>query len=84
MYAHELDVPAPPNMHHAEVVAFAECDDPVAFLTTRPEWSLYSDSVWGGLLELLEDAKKEVEEAKVEGKAVERLRVVWGQLKSKL
>lgn len=86
VYVDDLSEPVHPDMSHAAVVAFAVCDDPVEFLLASPEWGLYTDSVWGGLLEVLEDAKKEVEKGKGtdEGRAVERLKMVWGQLRAKL
>jgi hypothetical protein len=74
---------------HPAVAAFVECEDPVDFLAARPEWSNYTDSVWGDLLDVLRDAGKEIEADRgngkgVDGKAVERLKQIWGQLRAKL
>jgi len=76
------------------VAAFVECEDPVDFLAARPEWSNYTDSVWGDLLDVLRDAEEEIEANRgeekgvdgkgVDGKAVERLKQIWGQLRAKL
>ncbi|KAI5794029.1 hypothetical protein FPQ18DRAFT_329497 [Pyronema domesticum] len=71
---------------HPLVVAFASCDDPVAFLEQRPDWSQYTDYVWGDLREVLEKAEKEVGKGKgaKEGEAVGQLRVAWGKIRAKL
>ncbi|KAI5857695.1 hypothetical protein BZA05DRAFT_103388 [Tricharina praecox] len=78
------------DIRHPVVAAFVECQDPVEFLVTRPEWSNYTDSVWGDLLDVLRDAKKEIEvdegkgKEEEDGRAVERLKQIWGQLRAKL
>ncbi|KAI5819226.1 hypothetical protein BZA77DRAFT_166502 [Pyronema omphalodes] len=71
---------------HPLVLAFASCDDPVAFLEQRPDWSQYTDYVWGDLREILEKAEKEVGKGKgaKEGEAVGQLRVAWGKIRAKL
>jgi hypothetical protein len=75
------------NTSHPAVVAFAECEDPVEFLRSNPEWSKYTDSVWGNLLELMQDAQKEADKGKAKEDyrpSVEKLKLAWEQLRSKL
>ena len=70
---------------HPVVRSFVECDDPVVFLE-RGGGQKYTDAVWGDLVSLLEAAKKEVETEKEgnDGRAVERLRMIWGQMRARL
>jgi len=75
------------NTSHPAVAAFAECEDPVEFLRSNPEWSKYTDSVWGDLLELMRDAQKEADKGKAKegyGQSVGELKLAWEQLRSKL
>jgi hypothetical protein len=67
------------NTSHPAVVAFARCEDPVEFLQARPEWSGYTDAVWGDLWGVLKAADKGKD-----ARATERLKMIWGQLRARL
>lgn len=80
-----------PNLEHPAVVEFLACEDIVEFLSlpTLADWG-YSEEIWGDYVGLIREAKEEVqqenvlvEKSKAEREsAVERLRQVWGHLRS--
>ncbi|KAI5808180.1 hypothetical protein DFH27DRAFT_298531 [Peziza echinospora] len=77
-----------PNTYNPYFESFLMCDDIVEFLS-RGE-SLYTEEVWGDMLGMVQEARQEIEDSKGKGKedardsALERLRMIHGQLKSKL
>ncbi|KAF8426253.1 hypothetical protein EV426DRAFT_704203 [Tirmania nivea] len=88
----EENVPAEsfrPNLQDARCRAFLASEDIVEFLSQ--EGTVYTEEVWGNMLGLLQEARKEVAEPKGKrgeqsqnGNAIERLKMIQGQLKSKL
>lgn len=73
-----------PNLNHPLIQKFIECEDIAEFLEMAPseDWG-YSEEVWGDYVGLVREAKKEVEEKSTTNReAVERLRMVWGHLRS--
>jgi len=73
---------------HAWLTEFIAVEDIVEFLSR--EGTIYTEEVWGNMLGLLQEAQKEVAESKGKGKgpshgnAVGRLKMIQGQLRSKL
>lgn len=80
---HQLD---PYNTHITELLA---AEDIVEFLSR--DGTVYTDEVWGDMLGLVQEARNEVTSTKSKAKdqsgngtAVDRLKTILGQLKSKL
>ncbi|RPA85800.1 hypothetical protein BJ508DRAFT_411767 [Ascobolus immersus RN42] len=85
-----------PDLNHPDIAAFIRCDDIVEFLSMRPaeDWG-YSEEVWGDAVGLVREAREEVKEIELERdlgmethqeemKALARLRMLQGHLRSKL
>ncbi|RPB02250.1 hypothetical protein L873DRAFT_1787657 [Choiromyces venosus 120613-1] len=68
---------------HPAVAEFIMCDDPVDFLSNTSE---YNEQIWGDLVGLFRQAKEEVKgkmrEDSQSSTAVDRLRIIWGHLRS--
>ena len=78
-----------PDLQGLGFKEFLISEDIVEFLSR--EGTVYTEEVWGNMLELIQEAQKEVAESKGKGKeqshdgnAVRRLKVIQGQLRSKL
>lgn len=73
------------NTTHPIVRSFANCDDPVEFLSVTHE---YTEDVWGDCVEVIRQAREEVlDDGKGKAKqksgeaATARLKMIWGHLK---
>lgn len=78
-----------PDLQASQVVEFLATEDIVEFLSR--EGTIYTEEVWGNMLGVLQEARKEIAETKdinekqyPIGKAIERLKMIQRQLKSKL
>jgi len=78
-----------PNLQDTRCRDFLASEDIVGFLSR--EGTVYTEEVWGNMLGLLQEARKEVAESNGKGEgrsengnAIERLKMVQGQLRSKL
>ncbi|RPB24722.1 hypothetical protein L211DRAFT_144391 [Terfezia boudieri ATCC MYA-4762] len=88
----EENVPAEafrPNLQDAQCSEFLASEDIVEFLSR--EGTVYTEEVWGNMLGLLQEARKEVERSKGKregrsqnGNAIDKLKMVQGHLRSKL
>lgn len=85
-----------PDLNHPDVREFVRCDDIVEFLSMRPgeSWG-YSEEVWGDAVGLVRGAVEEMKDMELERelgletepvvpRAVERLKLLQGHLRSKL
>ncbi|KAL7276371.1 hypothetical protein RUND412_000638 [Rhizina undulata] len=84
----------PPELPRIDITqpivrSFVACDDPVEFLSNTIE---YTEEVWGDLIGLVREAREEIAQNDGKGKgkegtndkgpAVERLRQIWGHLRT--
>ncbi|KAF8455692.1 hypothetical protein BGX38DRAFT_1266972 [Terfezia claveryi] len=86
----EENVPAEafkPNLQDAQCSEFLASEDIVEFLSR--EGTVYTEEVWGNMLGLLQEARKEVAKCKGKGEgrsqngnAIDRLKMIQGQLRS--